>query len=393
MNKKPIRRILREGLLVVALAGCSPHDAPVTGNPGDPLPGLTPDALVRFSRGKALFSKPFTPEEGLGPLFNQDRCTSCHDLPAAGGTGEESVTKATRFDVAQGCDLLVAEGGDNIQQRATPLLNARGVTHESNPRSANAIASVTPPALFGLGLVEAIPSADLEANADPDDRDGDGVSGRLGRTADGRPARFGRRAEFATVRDFIDTALRFEMGLTTPLHPTEETLGGAALPPETDPAPDPEMDDDEIDLLTDFVRFLVPPAPVVDLQQRDTVARGEALFQRIGCTNCHVPSFRTEENANPALSAKLVQLYSDYLLHDLGPADGSICGHGTTPTEHRTATLVGLRYRVGYLHDGRAGSVQDAILMHAGEANGARDRFAVLDLESQRAVVLFLLSR
>src|SRR5690606_32471731 len=109
------------------------------------------------------------------------------------------------------------------------------------------------PFLFGLGLVEAIPDDQILANADPDDVDGDDISGRAGRDATGRLARFGRKAEFATIRDFTETALRFEMGLTTAKHPDEGNIAGAPLPDGVDPARDPEVVDSIIDGLEDFV--------------------------------------------------------------------------------------------------------------------------------------------
>lgn len=379
----------------LALAACSSEDAPVAGTPGDPLPGLSAQELERFRQGRALFDHGFTPEEGLGPLFNQDRCSSCHDLPASGGTGAEPVLFATRFEPPDRCDPLREEGGNNIQRRATPLLRAHGIDAERSPPSATAQALVHPPSLFGLGLVEAIPDSVLLANADPEDADGDGISGRTGRTDDGRLGRFGRKAEFATLREFIDGAIRFEMGITTPDHPTEERVGGMPLPPGSDPTPDPEIDAVGLDRLTDFVRLLAPlaPAPPASAAERETQRRGEREFHEVGCDRCHVPMFRTGPHAQPALGGRSVRLYSDLLLHDLGPELTSICGANAGPSEFRTAALVGLRHRTGFLHDGRAASVWGAVALHGGEAGASRAAFMRLPEAAQAAVIAFLNSR
>ena len=163
------------GLLV--LSGCAAPVADVVEAPaGEPVPGLTPEEAARFAAGKALFERPFTQEEGLGPLFNDPQCSSCHDLPTSGGHGAEPVNKATRFEADAGCNLLTEEGGDLLQRAVTPLGRAAGLLPERFPQSATAAADIQPPALYGLGLVEAVPLSAIRAQADPDDRDGDGTS-------------------------------------------------------------------------------------------------------------------------------------------------------------------------------------------------------------------------
>src|SRR5690606_37630918 len=162
--------------------------------------------LVRFRAGAALFNRVFTPEEGLGPLFNENQCSSCHTDPAAGGTGEQILVRATRFEPPDRCDALSAMSGENIRTRATPLLQAHGIQRQMLPASASHTARFTVSFLFGLGLVELIPEQTILALADPDDVDGDGISGRPGRDPSGRLGRFGRKADHATLRDFIETA-------------------------------------------------------------------------------------------------------------------------------------------------------------------------------------------
>jgi CxxC motif-containing protein (DUF1111 family) len=380
-------------VVVVPLCACRPGaGTSIAAEPGAPLPGLSQAELARFEQGRALFNRAFTPARGLGPLFNQDRCSSCHDLPTSGGTGAEAVLFATRFEPPDRCDPLAEQGGNNIQMQATPLLRALGVARERVPPAATERARITPPALFGVGMVEAIPDATILALADPGDRDRDGISGRAGRASDGRLGRFGRKAEFATLRTFIDGALRFELGVTTPGHPAEERLNEAPVPAQADPAPDPEIDEAGLDLLVEYVRLLAPLAPLEPSTgaARDTLRRGDRAFHAAGCAACHVPRMRTARDQNPALDRQWVRLYSDLLLHDLGPELAGVCGVGATPSEHRTASLVGLRYRTGLLHDGRAASVWAAVLLHGGEAAAARRAFIRLDPAARESLVAFL---
>jgi CxxC motif-containing protein (DUF1111 family) len=373
---------------------CVPHGDPVTGEPGEPLPGLAQAALGRFQAGRALFDKVYTPEEGLGPAFNENQCSACHTVPASGGTsGFERVVRATRFTEAGDCDLLLSRGGENVRSQATPLLKARGVTSETIPPHATEIGRFTPPFLFGLGLIEAIPEPVIVARHDPDDADGDGISGRGGRTPDGRLARFGRKAEFATIREFVESALRLEMGLTTRATHVE-TLNGGPLPQGTDPVPEPEVDSGTVDLLTTFVRLLAAPAPAPprSAAHHDTVTVGRRLFHRLGCAACHVPTLRTGRADVATLSQKSLDLYSDLLLHDMGPTLASVCGHVATPLETRTEPLMGLGRRDLFLHDGRTSDLTEAILAHGGEAQAARDAFARLPWLRQHYVLTFLRS-
>jgi len=376
------------GILATA---CLRDDASPARDPGEPLPGLAAADLQRFAEGHGLFNRAFTAVEGLGPLFNQDRCSSCHDLPVVGGTGVETVTKATRFTPPDVCDFLIEEGGDNVQERSTPALQALGIDRELIPPSATARAIVSPPSLFGLGLVELIPEADIVRREDVDDNDGDGISGRASRLPDGRLGRFGRKADIATLDEFVDTALRFEMGLTTYLNPEEETLNGTLIPRDADPAADPEIDARMLALLADYVRFLAPPIRFT-AAATDTVAQGEAIFNEIGCAACHVARMRTGPSENPAFHRKTIELYSDMLLHDMGAESAGVCGIAASPTEYRTARLMGLRFKTQYLHDGSAGSIAEAILRHGGEAEAAGKGFERLNQAGRDYLIRFLAS-
>ncbi len=386
------RRARRIALAAVTLGACTGNGGSDPGvQPGRDLAGLTEGERGRFLLGRALFERLATEQEGLGPLFNGERCSDCHDSPAVGGGGTRIlVRKATRMEAGR-CDPLERVGGDNIQQRATRLLTEHGLGPEEVPAEASAVVDVIAPPLFGLGLLEAVADATLEALEDPRDEDGDGISGRLPRLADGRGARFGRKGDAATVSGFIDTALRFELGLTTPEHPVEETRNGAPLPAATDPMAEPEMDAQGLGLLTDFVRFLGPPArQAVTGPAADSVARGQRLFDEIGCAGCHVPELRTGAESTPALSSRTVRAFSDLLLHDLGGGEGDVCGRDAAPGEYRTAPLWGLRHRELLMHDGSASDARAALAAHGGEADASRRAFDTLDPEEQAALLRFL---
>jgi len=379
---------------VAVFACAAPPDRPAESGsePGAPFPGLESADLVRFASGKALFDRVFTPAEGLGPAFNENQCSACHTDPASGGTGEQRVLKATRFDSVSGtCDRLEQAGGLNVRSQATPALKAAGITRETVPREATARGRFSPPFLFGAGLVEAIPDSVILSREDSADRDGDGISGRAGRTADGRLARFGRKAEFATLVEFISGALRLEMGLTSPLEPVEARVNGRPLPRGTDPARDPEVDSTSLNALRDYVRLLAPlPPEGVSEDARDSVDQGRRLFHALRCASCHVPAMVTGPSAVSALDRRSVSLYSDLLLHDMGGGLADICGLTAQPSEVRTEPLAGLRYREAFLHDGRAHTVGDAIHQHGGEARRAREAFTLRGASEQVLLLRFL---
>src|SRR5881628_232434 len=387
-----MRTTVQLGLvLLVGLVACRPGDVagadagPIMLAPGDPVWGLTGAQRNLFGRGRLVFNREFTPETGLGPLFNSTSCAECHEDPLAGGRGDEIEVHATAYDPAGDvCDDLAAQGGPVIQQQATPALQAAlGITQEPVPPGAARAFRATP-TVFGRGLLDAVPDAEILARADPDDRDGDGISGRPNRTADGRIGRFGRKAQVPTLREFVAQAFVMEMGITNPALPTEQTVGGAPLPAGVDPTADPELTQEQLDAAVTFSQLLAPPEPVGNPVIR---MGGQQVFSRIGCDGCHVPRLRTGDNPVRVLSHKYVDAYTDLLLHDMGPDLADICLGQATPAEFRTEPLMGLRFKATFLHDGRASSIDEAIRLHAGEAAGARDRFLKLS-DRQRATLL-----
>jgi CxxC motif-containing protein (DUF1111 family) len=380
--------------LTVVIVGCEVGEVDVRRPAGEPLPGLTEVELARFQRGRELFDRQWTPEQGLGPLFMQAGCGSCHDLPAVGGAGVEPLREATRWDPHGGCDLLTEEGGPLVQSYATPLLQATGFTREITPPSANGYLVMEAPALYGLGLLEAIPDEAILARADPDDADGDGISGRASWLPDGRLGRIGHKAYRATVLELSEGAFRRSLGITTPSYPDEETMNGVPIPPEADPVPDPELSQEELEVVADFIRFLAPAsAPASESRAvRDTLKWGGDIFYQLGCPACHVPSMVTGPSDNEALDRKRVSLYSDLLLHDLAPERPTICGPTATPSEVRTARLMGLRFRRSLMHDNRASNVDQAIRLHRGEADGARERYEAMGPNLRAHLLRFLMS-
>lgn len=377
----------------LAASGCA--RAP---DPGDPIAGLSREERARFERGRVEFERVFTPETGLGPLFNAEACAECHESPVAGGPGDEVEIHVGAFDRELSfCDPLVHEGGPVVQQHATPALTAAiGIDREPMPPGATGTGLRTTPDLFGFGLLDAVPDSAILALVDPDDRNGDGISGRPNRFFDGRVGRFGRKAFVPTLSEFNQGAFVIEQGITSPAVPAEETIGGKPIPDGVDAVPEPEVSRETTDLVDDFVRFLAPPAP---RNLSKVGRRGERVFHEIGCDGCHVPTLVTGNHPVKALRYLKVHAYTDLLLHDMGSDLADICFGLATPSEFRTEPLMGLRFSEAieegeprFLHDGRAKSIDDAIRFHGGEARTSRDRFVGLPERDRGALLAFLRS-
>ena len=262
------------------------------------------------------------------------------------------------------------------------------------------------PAMAGVGLLGAIDEADLLAYADPEDADGDGVSGRpnLQALPDGtvRMGRFGLKAATATVREQVAHALFVDMGLSNPRLPggrgdcTDAQTVCDALADGVQPRlGDTEAPDPMLELLTFYSERLAVPVRA-DVDDPEVLA-GKAAFADAGCTGCHVPKHVTSRDVAPALAFQLIWPYTDLLLHDMGEGLADGAGEGVaTGTEWRTAPLWGIgaakavNPRTSYLHDGRADTLLEAVLWHGGEAAASRD--AVLDMpDAERdALVRFL---
>jgi CxxC motif-containing protein (DUF1111 family) len=364
-----------------------------------PLPGLTMAEAAAFARGDEEFARRFSPSEGLGPIFNNASCASCHS-----GDGRGVVDNALQRIGTDADDLLRAVGGPQIQDKAI-----FGAVPEMTPAGV-AVSLRLPPPSFGVGLIEAIPDATILALADPTDADGDGVSGRanivavadyvLAATGSAgvvnTVGRFGRKAQVASLLQQVAEAYHQDMGITTDFLPVEnvnplaQQVGIAA-----DKIGDPEIPAATVHAVTTYIRLLAPPAPGELTAER---IEGRGLFTSVGCASCHVPEMNTGAHEISALANKPVRLFSDLLLHDMGDAladnrpDRQASGR-----EWKTPPLWGLRLVPQFLngqmllmHDGRARSIEDAILLHGGEAAGARTRFSALSAAQRRALIAYL---
>jgi CxxC motif-containing protein (DUF1111 family) len=362
---------------------------------GTPLQGITPVEFEEFRLGLDDFLEVEASEEGLGPAFNGTSCAVCHNIPTIGGAGTMAELRAGRMNPAGAFDTLDASGETLFHMFSVPGHGCQ----PSLPDDANVFARRVPIPLFGAGLVEAIPDDTIRNLEDPNDRNGDGVSGRAAMivdidTGDRRVGRFGWKAQHATLITFGADAYRNEMGITNDLFPHESAFG---IPADRmrvcDPFPDPEDIRDPrtrrrgIDNFASFMRFL---APVVRDGLNDQVRAGEQVFAAIGCATCHVPALDTGPNSNPVFHRKTVALFSDLLLHDVGTGDGIQQG-AAEPNEIRTPALWGLRFRRPLLHDGSA-TLEGAILRHAQEAELARRGFERLSDADRAALLAFLRS-
>lgn len=364
--------------------------------PGDPLPGITSGEFEEFRLGLEDFSEVETVEDGLGPAFNGSSCAVCHSVPAIGGAGVVTEVRAARRDERGEFVDLAPSSGSLFQIFSIPTHTCQPVI----PPEANVIARRVPIPLFGAGLVEAIPDDTLLALDDAGDRDRDGISGRAAviidiATGRRRVGRFGWKAQQATLLAFGADAYRNEMGITNDLFREELAFGITSEQMKLcDRIPDPEDQPDRrtrrrgIDNFEAFMKFLAPAGrgPI-----DDTVRAGEALFGAVGCASCHMPSLQTGPSPNPLFHRKVVPLYSDLLLHDVGTGDG-IRQEAAEPQEFRTPALWGLRLRRPLLHDGVAATIEDAIGHHGGEASAVRQRSFALSTDQRAALLAFLKS-
>ncbi|MBK9029894.1 MAG: thiol oxidoreductase [Myxococcales bacterium] len=425
--------IARVAALALGLAACGDAGAVLAG--GDttvfdrtsnayalPAPGLDDAALALHLAGDASFEATFVRgpapvNAGLGPLYNHNACAACHGrdgrgLPQFGGAASQALVRVSLAHgepELPGAPVPVPGLGGQLQDHGVfgvPPEIAIELTWIDEPGRygdgaefwlrrprlilrrpdgallpADVLRSFRQaPAVFGLGLLEAIPDDDLRAAADPDDRDGDGISGRVNLVWDVdagavRIGRFGHKAGNPTLVQQAAAAYANDMGVTS------RRFGGEV-----------EVTDDVIAAAAHYTATLGVPA-----RAPGDVAAGEALFAALGCDACHTATQRSGDHAIAALAHQTFAPYTDLLLHDLGAgladdrpefaADGR---------EWRTPPLWGLGLAptvlpgASYLHDGRARTVAEAILWHGGEAEPARERFRTASVAQRTALLRFL---
>jgi CxxC motif-containing protein (DUF1111 family) len=360
---------------------------------GDPVRGLSPDELQRFSDGRTAFERVEGVTDGLGPVFNGTACAGCHNVGATGG-GSEVVE--TRFGtITNGAfDPLTGLGGSLIQSQGIGVQGTCTFVGEVVPPEATIRAQRRSTPLFGLGLVDAVPDAAFFALARLEARRNPDTAGRPNMVTDvvtGQQAvgKFGWKSQVPSLLQFAADAYLNEMGITTPLFPEENCPQGDCALLACDPVPGVDDDLEDVERFRDFMTFLAPPVPA---RSASAGYSGRRVFAEIGCASCHVRSLTTGASPVAALSHRSLQPYSDFLLHDMGPLGDGIGQGQATGREMRTAPLWGLRLLTTFLHDGRAHTVEEAILAHDGQARRARDRFAALFEDEKAKFVAFLLS-
>ena len=389
--------------------------------------------LEQINQGRKIFNRDWrafpgtNPNgDGLGPVFNRVSCSGCH-LNGGRGRPPETVDEpftsmvlrigftdqlGSRAHIAYGEQIgdralpnIPPEGRPSISYQTVqgqfldgeryslriPVYQVKDLAFGKLGWAIKFSGRVAQP-LQGMGLLEAIPVEALEALADPQDLNQDGISGRLAKVADQSgdlmPARFGWKAVQESLFTQTAAALHQDMGLTSGLHPdqncTRAQLACLAAAKENGP----EVNAAQLDQLVNFQRALKP------LVQQNRNELGHHLFKQAGCASCHIPEFDIPEDTWPAyLAGRKIYPYTDLLLHDMGEglSDGLFQGDAT-PREWRTAPLWGLSQRkpLRLLHDGRARSVAEAILWHDGEARQSKEVFRSLQKHEREALIDFV---
>ncbi len=378
-------------------SSCRPSPSPRTPTSARPTsairsPGLTADQLARFNAGKNDFSEVETVEEGLGPVFNDSSCANCHNIAAVGGGGTILETRFGKMRPDGTFDPMSELGGSLIQKFGIGSEGDCTYVPEVVPDSATVRADRRTTALFGLGLVDAVPDSTFYALAAIERALPDKTAGTVSVVTNlttGQPAvgKFGWKCQNPTLFQFSGDAYVNEMGVTNPQFPDENCPAGNCDYLTCNP--DSGMNDDGsgVAAFADFMTFLAPPprGPITG-----QVLLGQATFLAIGCANCHTPLLQTGANPVAALDRKIFAPYSDFLLHDMGSLGDGITQNLATGKLMRTAPLWGVRKQLPLLHDGRAANLNDAILAHAGQGQKSRDRYAGLPQSQKNNVVAFL---
>lgn len=401
------------------------------------FPSLTGYDAEVHGFGDAAFSKIFVTapapvNPGLGVIFNNNSCISCHHndgigLPTAGESRSSLLVRISIPGTDEHGGPLAAPGyGLQLQDKAvfgktpeckiniayddqtysfadgeTYALRAPTYTLSNLYTSLSAGYMLSPrlaPPMIGLGLMESIPESTIVAMADPDDKDGDGIKGHPNYVWDAatqsrKLGRFGWKANTASLLTQVASAYNQDIGITNRIFPVENSFGQSQYDGLND---DPELADSTLNAVRFYAATLAVPArrDVTDA----TVKKGEALFKQAKCETCHRQTLRTEVNvAVPSLSNQLIHPYTDMLVHNMGTglADNrpDFLANGQ---EWRTAPLwgLGLYEKVNnpgfFLHDGRARSVTEAIMWHGGEAESSKVFFSKLSKADRDAMLKFL---
>jgi CxxC motif-containing protein (DUF1111 family) len=388
------RRIACTGLFGSAIAALALLTMGSGSRPnfGDPLQGLSPDERARFHVGKTAFVAAEDVPGGLGPVFNDTACANCHSQGATGG-GNDRLETRYGLVINGVFNPLTQFDGTLVHAKGIGLFNGVNFVGEVVPPVANVVAGRRVNPLFGLGLVDAVPDEALKDLAQFEQDFNPATAGRANVVTDvasGQPrvGRFGWKCQIGTVLTFSANAYQNEIGVTTPFFPNENPPQGDVALLAANPALTNPNDTNETPMMfADFITLLAPP-PQRPLTLNARV--GEVIFRGIGCADCHVPAMRTGPNEVAALDGVDFFPFSDFLLHNMGSLNDGISQSGATGHEMRTAPLWGARIRTSFLHDGRAKTLEDAILAHDGQGLVARNLFTTLSARQQAQLVEFI---
>lgn len=397
MGKKHILTLTIIVFIITVLVACekllpkAPADDSILDGP---IEGLTAEQSAQFIRGDIAFNDEiFTAETGLGPIFVATSCGTCH---AGDGKGHPFTT-LTRFGQTDSTgNQFMHLGGPQLQQRAIYNYQPEVIPVGST------FSKFTPPANTGLGLLDAVTDADLLALADPNDADGDGISGRpnwitipgylntrTGTVTQGGKyiGRFGKKAAAYDLFHQTVNAYSQDIGIASTYEPYD-TYNGEEI--------DPEITNQTVIDVVAYLKML--KAPIQRNTNDPDIITGKNIFTQISCGKCHVPELKTGSSSISALSNKTFFPYSDLLLHDMGAGLDDGYTEGTAATnEWRTPPLWGLGLskksqggQYFLLHDGRARSIQEAILQHGGEAQQSKINYQQLTEADKAKLIKFL---
>lgn len=376
--------------------------APSERGPDAPILGLSAADRALFDEGDGLFDLPLREPDGLGPLYIRDHCGSCHHGATRGPGSVQKMSVVDADGVTPALDQSKLLYGNTVR----PSLAAGAKTPVAPPTDASVRVSTRVGApLMGRSYIEAIDDAEIVRVAAEQAKRPDAIHGRVSYVTYASEAnpdttyhqhqkgdmvigRFGLKARNATLDDFTADAFQRDLGITSPLRPTELPNPDGLL---DDAKPGVDVSADLVNSLANYLRRLALPARTPD-------AHGLELFVGLGCGVCHQPTLHTRKDYPIALLADIdAPIYSDLLLHDMGDALADGVGDGGTSDGRawRTAPLIGLRYDKTYLHDGRVTTVRDAILAldsPGSEASGPVQAFKALSPSEQDALVAFVSS-
>ena len=361
---------------------------------------------TKFDLDRAQFESREEIADGLGPVYNAQACSECHQNPVSGSSTQINELRAGVISTSG--IFTDHPGGSLINDRAIDASIQETVFDSDNIRAFRTSLNV-----LGDGFVEALPDSEFTRvqNAQPA-----GMKGTIVRVAileslgpdtarEARIARFGWKNQHASLLSFAADAYLNEMGITSPLFPTENTSNGNSVA-AFDTVPDPEDAatsanpfGPDVEAFTRFMRSTEAPPRANTLSNSDTITRGEAVFNEIGCQNCHTNTFTTAPAGTtfnngtfvvtPALGDKIIHPYGDFMLHDIKTGDGIVQAKAKAG-EIRTAPLWGLRTRTRLMHDGQSLTIRDAILRHDGQAAPAITGFKSLGVLDNKALFAFL---